>query len=94
MYNRSIGNERAIVQASPEASTICLAKVFNWMAIGLGLTGRREAKIRYALAWALADGGDVAGALAELERAAELDPANARVRELATRLGGYRGTER
>jgi FtsH-binding integral membrane protein len=39
MYNRSIGNERAIVQASTEASTIFLAKVFNWMAIGLGLTG-------------------------------------------------------
>ena len=39
MYNRSIGNERAIVQASAEASTIFLAKVFNWMAIGLALTG-------------------------------------------------------
>ena len=39
MYNRSIGNERAIAQASAEASTIFLAKVFNWMAIGLGLTG-------------------------------------------------------
>ncbi|MBW2522173.1 MAG: Bax inhibitor-1/YccA family protein, partial [Deltaproteobacteria bacterium] len=39
MYNRSIGNERSIVQASAEASTIFLAKVFNWMAIGLGLTG-------------------------------------------------------
>jgi FtsH-binding integral membrane protein len=39
MYNRSTGNERAIVQASSEASTIFLAKVFNWMAIGLGLTG-------------------------------------------------------
>ena len=40
MYNRSTGSERAIVQASAEASTIFLAKVFNWMAIGLGLTGR------------------------------------------------------
>lgn len=39
MYNRYTGNERAITPASTEASTIFLAKVFNWMAIGLGLTG-------------------------------------------------------
>jgi FtsH-binding integral membrane protein len=39
MYNRYTGNERAVAQISTEASTIFLAKVFNWMAIGLGLTG-------------------------------------------------------
>ncbi|MGB5883539.1 MAG: Bax inhibitor-1/YccA family protein, partial [Desulfobulbales bacterium] len=39
MYNRSTSNERAIAQTTTEASTIFLAKVFNWMAIGLGLTG-------------------------------------------------------
>ena len=39
MYNQNISNERAITPASSEASTIFLAKVFNWMAIGLGLTG-------------------------------------------------------
>jgi FtsH-binding integral membrane protein len=40
MYNRYTGNERAITPvARTEASTIFLAKVFNWMAIGLGLTG-------------------------------------------------------
>ena len=39
MYNRTTSNERAITQATTEASTIFLAKVFNWMAIGLGLTG-------------------------------------------------------
>jgi FtsH-binding integral membrane protein len=40
MYNRYTGNERAITPAArTEASTIFLAKVFNWMAIGLGLTG-------------------------------------------------------
>lgn len=39
MYNRYTNNERAITQAGTEASTIFLAKVFNWMAIGLGLTG-------------------------------------------------------
>jgi len=39
MYNRYPSNERAVAQASTEASTIFLAKVFNWMAIGLGLTG-------------------------------------------------------
>lgn len=39
MYNQYSGNERAVTPASAEASTIFLAKVFNWMAIGLGLTG-------------------------------------------------------
>jgi FtsH-binding integral membrane protein len=39
MNNPYIGNERAVSQATTEASTIFLAKVFNWMAIGLGLTG-------------------------------------------------------
>jgi FtsH-binding integral membrane protein len=39
MYNRYTGNERAVAQISTEASTIFLAKVFNWMAIGLGRTG-------------------------------------------------------
>jgi FtsH-binding integral membrane protein len=39
MNNRHIGNETAVYQATTEASTIFLAKVFNWMAIGLGLTG-------------------------------------------------------
>ena len=39
MYNRHNSNEGAITPASTEASTIFLAKVFNWMAIGLGLTG-------------------------------------------------------
>ena len=39
MYNRYTSNERVITQAASEASTVFLAKVFNWMAIGLGLTG-------------------------------------------------------
>jgi len=40
MDNRYPQNERAIPQVpTTEASTIFLAKVFNWMAIGLGLTG-------------------------------------------------------
>ena len=39
MYNRYTSNERAIPQARTDASTVFLAKVFNWMAIGLGLTG-------------------------------------------------------
>jgi len=39
MYNRFTSNERAIPQARTDASTVFLAKVFNWMAIGLGLTG-------------------------------------------------------
>ena len=37
MYGQS--NQITIAQARQEASTIFLAKVFNWMAIGLGLTG-------------------------------------------------------
>ena len=39
MDNRYLQNERTIPQVTTEASTIFLAKVFNWMAIGLGLTG-------------------------------------------------------
>jgi FtsH-binding integral membrane protein len=39
MYNRFTSNERAIAGTTTGASTIFLAKVFNWMAIGLGLTG-------------------------------------------------------
>jgi FtsH-binding integral membrane protein len=40
MNNRYPQNERAMPQVpATEASTIFLAKVFNWMAIGLGLTG-------------------------------------------------------
>jgi FtsH-binding integral membrane protein len=40
MDNRYPQNERTIPQVpATEASTIFLAKVFNWMAIGLGLTG-------------------------------------------------------
>ena len=43
MFNRFSPNERTMPQvsteASTEASTIFLAKVFYWMAIGLGLTG-------------------------------------------------------
>ena len=39
MYDQYSGNERAVTPASTEASTVFLAKVFNWMAIGLGLTG-------------------------------------------------------
>lgn len=39
MYNNFPGSERAVSQATAEASTVFLAKVFNWMAIGLGLTG-------------------------------------------------------
>jgi len=37
MYGQS--SQAAIAQARTEASSIFLAKVFNWMAIGLGLTG-------------------------------------------------------
>lgn len=37
MYGQS--NQITIAQARQEASTIFLAKVFNWMAIGLGMTG-------------------------------------------------------
>jgi FtsH-binding integral membrane protein len=39
MDNRYLSNERAISKTTTEASTLFLAKVFNWMAIGLGLTG-------------------------------------------------------
>ena len=39
MDNRYPQNERTIPQVATDASTIFLAKVFNWMAIGLGLTG-------------------------------------------------------
>jgi len=39
MFTPDTSNERAIAQPTTEASTIFLAKVFNWMAIGLGLTG-------------------------------------------------------
>jgi FtsH-binding integral membrane protein len=37
MYGQS--SQITIAQARQEASTIFLAKVFNWMAVGLGLTG-------------------------------------------------------
>ena len=37
MYGNT--NQVTLVQARQEASTVFLAKVFNWMAIGLGLTG-------------------------------------------------------
>jgi len=37
MYGET--NQITLTQARQEASTIFLAKVFNWMAIGLGLTG-------------------------------------------------------
>lgn len=37
MYQNT--NQITITQARQEASTVFLAKVFNWMAIGLGLTG-------------------------------------------------------
>ncbi len=33
------GNTMTLTEARQEASTVFLAKVFNWMAIGLGLTG-------------------------------------------------------
>jgi FtsH-binding integral membrane protein len=39
MNNRYTSNDRVIAQTTTEASTVFLAKVFNWMAIGLGLTG-------------------------------------------------------
>ena len=32
-------NSLTVAQARQDASTVFLAKVFNWMAIGLGLTG-------------------------------------------------------
>jgi FtsH-binding integral membrane protein len=37
MYGNT--NQITIAQARQEASSIFLAKVFNWMAMGLGLTG-------------------------------------------------------
>ena len=39
MYNSNYNNAVSVSQAQSQASTIFLAKVFNWMAIGLGLTG-------------------------------------------------------
>lgn len=39
MNTRYTSNERAVSRTTIEASTVFLAKVFNWMAIGLGLTG-------------------------------------------------------
>lgn len=39
MYNSYNSNERAVTKAPADAATVFLAKVFNWMAIGLGLTG-------------------------------------------------------
>lgn len=39
MYNRFDTEDLAAVRARSDASTLFLAKVFNWMAIGLGLTG-------------------------------------------------------
>lgn len=36
---QSTGNTMTLAEARHEASTVFLAKVFNWMAIGLGLTG-------------------------------------------------------
>ena len=34
-----VSNQITLSQAKQEASTVFLAKVFNWMAIGLGITG-------------------------------------------------------
>ncbi len=41
MYSRQFGSSQVspLTQANTQASTIFLAKVFNWMAIGLALTG-------------------------------------------------------
>jgi len=39
MYQTKASNQITLTQARQDASTIFLAKVFNWMAIGLGLTG-------------------------------------------------------
>lgn len=39
MYNKGYQHAVSASQAQTQASTIFLAKVFNWMAIGLGLTG-------------------------------------------------------
>lgn len=39
MYQAKANNQITLAQAQQDASTIFLAKVFNWMAIGLGITG-------------------------------------------------------
>ncbi|OKY76849.1 MAG: hypothetical protein BM485_01945 [Desulfobulbaceae bacterium DB1] len=39
MYNNGYGRTITTAQVQSQASTVFLAKVFNWMAIGLGLTG-------------------------------------------------------
>ena len=39
MYQAKANNQITLTQARQDASTIFLAKVFNWMAIGLGITG-------------------------------------------------------
>ncbi|MFZ5759872.1 MAG: Bax inhibitor-1/YccA family protein [Thermodesulfobacteriota bacterium] len=39
MYGSSYGKTIPAAQAQTQASTVFLAKVFNWMAMGLGLTG-------------------------------------------------------
>lgn len=40
MYGKTYGNNQVtIAEAQSQASTVFLAKVFNWMAIGLALTG-------------------------------------------------------
>ncbi len=39
MHTRYANNSMTVTQARHEASTVFLAKVFNWMAMGLGLTG-------------------------------------------------------
>ncbi|NOQ46933.1 MAG: BAX inhibitor (BI)-1/YccA family protein [Desulfobulbaceae bacterium] len=39
MQTQYANNQLTVAQARQEASTVFLAKVFNWMAIGLGVTG-------------------------------------------------------
>lgn len=39
MYNNGYQRAVSVSQAQSQASTVFLAKVFNWMAIGLGVTG-------------------------------------------------------
>ncbi len=39
MYQTNTNSQITLTQARQDASTIFLAKVFNWMAIGLGITG-------------------------------------------------------
>ncbi len=46
---QTTGNTMTLTEARHEASTVFLAKVFNWMAIGLGLTG--------VVAWFVASSG-------------------------------------